>query len=151
MRQQAALIIVTALGLSAVSAGAVDYVRLSPSEFASDLLAASELAHAQRYVEAIAILRTLVNDEPSDADALSLLGYSLRKTGQLDRAEHYYVRALEVAPNHLGANQYLGEFYVERGDLVKAKVRLDVLNRECRDECGGRDELAAAIAAAAAK
>jgi Flp pilus assembly protein TadD len=137
------------LGLSLDPAGAVDYVRLSPSEFADDLRKASELAHAQSYEEAIVILRGLVADEPEDADALSLLGYSLRKLGQLDRAEHFYLRALDVEPRHPGANQYLGELYVERGDLEQARHRLEVLEATCGDLCESRDALAAAIAAAA--
>lgn len=131
-----------------IPANAVDYVRLSPSEFAEDLVKASDLVHAQSYDEAIAILRVLVEDEPGDADALSLLGYSLRKLGQLDRAEHFYLRALEIAPEHLGANQYLGELYVKRGDLDRARLRLEVLNAACGDVCEGRDALTAAIAAA---
>jgi Flp pilus assembly protein TadD len=136
------------LGLCLGPATAVDYVRLSPSEFADDLQKASALAQAQSYEEAVVILRGLVADEPEDADALSLLGYSLRKLGQLDRAEHFYLRALDVEPAHLGANQYLGELYVERGDLEGARVRLEVLEASCGDPCEGREVLAAAIAAA---
>ena len=143
-----ATVLLTCLVLSAASVGAVDYIRLSPSEFAEDLVKASELAHAQRYEEAIALLKILVGDEPDDADALSLLGYSLRKSGDLDRAEGFYLKALSVVPEHLGANQYLGELYVERGNLEGAQARLDVLNSVCRDTCDGRDALAATISAA---
>jgi Flp pilus assembly protein TadD len=109
---------------------------------------ASELAHAERYEEAIALLKLLVSDEPEDADALSLLGYSLRKSGDLDRAEGFYLRALGVEPDHRGANQYLGELYVERGRLEAARARLEVLDAVCGDSCDGRDALAAAISAA---
>jgi Flp pilus assembly protein TadD len=148
MRRRVTVILIW-LALSAASVDAVDYIRLSPSEFAEDLVKASELAHAQRYDEAIAILRVLVDDEPEDADALSLLGYSLRKSGQPDRAEHFYLKAIEVAPDHLGANQYLGELYVERGDLTNARSRLNVLDINCVNTCAERDALASAIAAAA--
>jgi Flp pilus assembly protein TadD len=141
-------IILTSLVLGATSVGAVDYIRLSPSEFAEDLVKASELAHNERYDEAIALLRVLVDDEPDDADALSLLGYSLRKLGQLDAAEHFYLRALDVAPEHLGANQYLGELYVQRGEFAKARTRLDLLDAVCGDTCDGRDALAEALEAA---
>jgi Flp pilus assembly protein TadD len=145
MRHLALIVLVVALTRPVA---AVDYIRLSPSEFAEDLVRASNLAHDERYDEAIAILRDLVADEPEDADALSLLGYSLRKLGQLDRAEHFYLRALEAEPEHLGANQYLGELYVKRGDLENARIRLGVLSAACAGFCDGRDALASAIAAA---
>jgi predicted Zn-dependent protease len=128
--------------------GAVDYVRLSPSEFAEDLARASALAEAGHYAAAIVLLEILVNDEPKDPDALSLLGYSLRKSGSPTRAEHFYRRALQVDPDHLGANQYLGELYVELGDLDQASVRLQILDAVCDQACTGRDALAAAIGAA---
>ena len=134
--------------LSVAPVLAVDYVRLSPSEYADDLLKASELAYDQSYDEAIAILKVLVGDEPDNADALNLLGYSLRKTGDLDRAEGFYLKALSVDPEHRGANQYLGELYVERGNLEAARARLEVLDAVCSDQCDGRDALAAVISAA---
>jgi len=140
-------ILVLALTLVAFPAAAVDYVRLSPSEFAEDLARASTLASEANYDEAIVILGTLIEDEPLDADALSLMGYCLRKSGRASPAEAFYLRALEVEPDHLGANQYLGEFYLERGDLELARERLAVLDATCGDRCEGRDALAAAIAA----
>lgn len=147
MTRRAAAWTVLCLALAS-PVGAVDYIRLSPSEFAEDLVKASELAGAARYDEAIAILKVLVADEPDDADALSLLGYSLRKSGDLDRAAGFYRRALEIAPDHLGANQYLGELHVQRGDLPAARERLRVLDAACGTSCEGRDLLAAAIDAA---
>jgi tetratricopeptide (TPR) repeat protein len=55
------------------------------------------------------------------------MGYSLRKTGQTQLALEYYNRALALMPKHLGANEYLGELYVELGQMDKAKERLAVL------------------------
>ena len=148
MRRRVGPIAIAALVLTALPAAAIDYVRLSPGEFAEDLQRASVLAREGRYEEAIELLRVLVDDEPDDADALSLLGYSLRKSGNTGRAEGFYLRALEVEPHHPGANQYLGELYVELGKLPAARERLAVLDATCAMPCAGRDELAAAIAAA---
>jgi tetratricopeptide (TPR) repeat protein len=137
-------------GLVCMPVAAVDYIRLSPSEFAEDLVKASEFAAQGRYEEAIELLKVLVADEPDDADALSLMGYSLRKSGQTVHAEGFYLRALAIEPAHLGANQYLGELYVETGNIEGARHRLEVLDGACGDNCEGRDLLAAAIAAAPA-
>jgi tetratricopeptide (TPR) repeat protein len=146
VRRRVGPIAIVALLLAALPGAGIDYVRLSPGEFAEDLQRASVLAHDGRYEEAIELLRVLVDDEP-DADALSLLGYSLRKTGNTARAEGFYLRALEIEPHHQGANQYLGELYVELGNLPAARERLAVLDATC-GSCAGRDQLAAAIAAA---
>jgi len=49
------------------------------------------------------LLKVLVADEPDDATALSLMGYALRKSGEAERAEGFYKRALDIDPAHLGA------------------------------------------------
>lgn len=145
-RRVAAL--VTAVALSSGPAGSVDYGGLSPEEFSADYLRASELVEAGQFDEALGVLRDLVDARPSDADALNLLGYSLRKLGYPERAEHFYLRALAIAPEHPGANQYLGEFYVELGNIPGARERLAVLDATCAKPCAGRDALAAAVTAA---
>ncbi len=142
------VIVVVVLLATAGSVPAVDYVRLSPQEFAEDLIKASALIESGDYDGAIAVLLTLVEDEPDDADALSLLGYSLRKSGNVARAEGIYRRALEIDPAHLGANQYLGELYAEAGNLEAARERLAILDQLCDASCPGRDALAALIDAA---
>lgn len=136
---------VLALCLSLGNALAVDYVRLSPSEFSEDLRKASTLLDEQQYEPAIELLKGLVADEPRDADALILMGFALRKSGDLPRAEGFYKRALAVEPTHLGALQYLGELYLERGELDRARSQLSLLDAACPSGCAGRDALAAAI------
>ena len=142
------LVAIVLFAIACSHAPAVDYIRLSPAEFSEDLVKASELAAEERFAEAIPLLEVLVNDEPNDADALSLLGYVLRKSGDFRRAEIYYRRALVQEPEHAATNQYLGEMYVELGRLDDARERLAVLEATCSELCPGRDELAAAIAAA---
>ena len=124
---------------------AVDYVRLSPSEFAADLQQASRLLDQHDYASAIDLLEMLVADEPDDATALSLMGYALRKSGEPERAERFYSRALAADPHHLGALQYLGELYVEQGQLDLARDQLRLLVTLCAADCAGRDALAAAL------
>jgi len=56
------------------------------------------------------------------------LGYTLRKTGNLEKAEVYYLKGLKLDASHLGINEYLGELYVETNRIGLAKERLEVLN-----------------------
>jgi Flp pilus assembly protein TadD len=142
------LLAVLAIALTLNSATAVEYFRLSPSEFAADLRKAAGLLEEAQYAPAIALLETLVADEPKDADALSLMGYALRKSGDLDEAEGFYTRALAADPTHPGALQYMGELHVQRGELARARELLVRLDEACGPSCPGREELAAAIAAA---
>lgn len=132
----------------ATPVGAVDYIRLSPSEFSQDLQTASRLLAEMDYPAAIDILRILVADEPDDADALALMGYALRKSGDPARAEGFYKRALTAVPNHLGALQYLGELYVEQGQLGLAETQLRLLEAACAGSCEGLAALAQALDAA---
>ena len=74
----------------------------------------------------------------------------LRKTGQTDLALQYYNRALALQPKHLGANEYLGELYVELGQMDKAKERLAVLQAACGN-CEQANDLSQAIQKGAPK
>ena len=56
------------------------------------------------------------------------MGYTLRKTGDFEKAETYYLKGLELDSGHLGINEYLGELYVQTGRLELAKERLEVLS-----------------------
>ena len=62
-----------------------------------------------------------------NADILNYLGYSLRKTGDFENAEIYYLEGLELKPKHKGINEYLGELYVQTDRIELAKERLQVL------------------------
>jgi len=149
MRLFAALIALIALTLAA-SAGAMD---MSPrpeiKPAAADPLAAPRrLIAAEDWAGALAALRA--HPQATDADWHNLMGYTLRKqaTPQLAEAEAQYLEALRIAPDHRGANEYLGELYVMKGELAKARERLAVLERLCPSGCEEREDLERAIAAA---
>jgi Flp pilus assembly protein TadD len=97
------------------------------------------------FAGAIPILTQIVQAQPRNADALNLMGYALRKTGQTDLALQYYNSALALMPRHLGANEYLGELYVEMGQFDKAKERLVVLRAACGEDCKQTKDLEQAI------
>ena len=47
-----------------------------------------------------------------------------------------YNKALAIDPKHRGANEYLGELYLQLGDLAKAEERLEKLDDICFYGCG---------------
>ncbi|HXP03102.1 MAG TPA: tetratricopeptide repeat protein [Stellaceae bacterium] len=108
------------------------------------LASAQQKIDAGDYRGAIPILTDIIKADPNNADALNLMGFSLRKTGQTDLALQYYNKGLALMPKHLGANEYLGELYVELGQMDKAKERLAVLQAACGN-CPQTMDLTAAI------
>ena len=52
----------------------------------------------------------------------------MRKTGDLKKAEFFYLQGLKFDANHLGINEYLGELYVQTNRMELAKKRLFVLS-----------------------
>ena len=66
--------------------------------------------------------------DKKNADILNYLGYTLRKTGNFEKAETYYLKGLKLDSGHLGINEYLGELYVQTGRIELAKERLEVLS-----------------------
>ncbi len=106
--------------------------------------AAKALIDAERFEEAIPRLRAAVLADPDSADVFNLLGFAHRKTGKWDDALAFYKRALAIEPKHVGANEYLGELYLEQGKVELAEERLDVLLTAC-GRCEEYKELAELI------
>ena len=84
----------------------------------------------QDYAAALAELRDLAEDT-QQADVYNLLGFTLRKTGDFKTSLTYYTKALELQPDHKAAREYLGELYVQTGNMDKAKEQLAVLAKLC--------------------
>lgn len=102
---------------------------------------AADLIEDEKYAKAIPLPRKSIQEKGEYADALNLLGYANRKLGDKARALTYYTKALNLEPKHLGANEYLGELYLEMNDLAKAEEHLGVLKSACGD-CDEYDDLA---------
>ena len=80
------------------------------------------------YLKAYSKFEKAYVKDKKNADILNYLGYTLRKTGDFEKAETYYLKGLELDSGHLGINEYLGELYVQTGRLELAKERLEVLS-----------------------
>jgi len=134
----AAAVLAAAMTFSSLTAGAAgggtDHSATSsptPSVVQDDYAKAKGLIDREQYRDAIPILERLVTQNPKDTDALNELGYSHRQLGHAERALGYYLKALAIEPEHVGANEYLGELYLEMKDLPKAEERLAVLQKAC--------------------
>ena len=93
------------------------------------------------YLKAYNKLIKAYDKNKKNADILNYLGYSLRKTGNLEKAESYYLKGLELDAGHIGINEYLGELYVQTNRIDLAKKRLDVLKGCSCEEYGELKEL----------
>lgn len=118
-----------------------------PNPTSPNLTTVRAAIKAKNYNAALAELKGMVvmYQHP---DVYSLMGFSLRKTGDQKQAMTYYNKALDFDPNHKGALEYQGELFVELGQVDKARVNLTRLERLCPLGCEERDDLRKAVAAA---
>ena len=104
-------------------------------KFAKKYEAKGKLEKAKkRYAKAQKLLLKSNSEKPNKADTLNYLGFTTRKLGDYENGEKYYLQGLEIEPNHIGINEYLGELYVATNRLDLAKERLKILeNCNCKE------------------
>jgi len=104
-----------------------------------------QLIDDENYQGAIEALEKALAESSDDADLLNLLAYSHRKSMRFVIALDYYQKALKIDPEHRGANEYLGELYLQMDRLDLSLERLKVLDDDCFFGCKEFDELEEAI------
>jgi tetratricopeptide (TPR) repeat protein len=145
--------LLTVIGLCAISAAfaavtpfpalAVDNIQ---STNAPDLTSVRAKIDGKDYASALAELRGLAEDN-QQADVYNLMGFTLRKTGDYRTSLTYYTKALELQPDHKAAREYLGELYVDTGEMAKAEEQVASLKQLCPTGCEELQDLQKAIAA----
>ena len=80
------------------------------------------------YLKALVKFEKAYEKDKKNADILNYLGFALRKTGDFEKAEKFYLKGLKLDAGHLGINEYLGELYVQTGRIELAKEKLKTLN-----------------------
>lgn len=130
------------LPVSALAMGSSDD---TPSASKASYEEGYEKAMAGEFSAAIDILKDVVSDDPKNADAWNMLGYSYRNIKDVNNAWDAYERALAIAPDHKGAHEYLGEWYLMQGDKASANAQLDKLKALCPSGCTEVDTLEASI------
>ena len=85
---------------------------------------------------------------PDNADYHNLYAYALRKGPHPDMKEvfRHYEEALRIDPKHRNAHEYIGEAYLQVGNLAKAKEHLAALDKLCWLPCEQYSELKEAVA-----
>jgi len=123
-------LLTTLLAIASAPTLAVDSDPSPPAS--NDHAAGKKAIDAGDWNGAIKSLTAAAQREPRNADIQNLLGYSYRKSGQLD-------------PRHLGAHEYIGEAYLMANNPAKAEEHLSALKKICLRVCEERDDLAKSI------
>ena len=105
--------------------------------------AGRHLAEQGRYGEAITIL-SLATDK-TDPRILNYLGYSHRKAGRVTVGLGYYQEALRHNPDYTLVREYMGEAYLQQGNVEAAKEQLTEIEKRCGKGCEEYAELARQI------
>jgi tetratricopeptide (TPR) repeat protein len=103
-----------------------------------------QLAVSGHYGKAIEILKAVADNK--DPLALTYLGYSYRKSGQIKHGMALYKRALSIDPDSIVTREYLGEGYAETGRIDLARLELVKVEKLCGNvSCEEYRDLAEAI------
>ena len=94
------------------------------------------------------LAREGVAKNPASPEYHNLYAYSMRKgpNPDMDMVFKQYEEALRIDPKHLGAHEYIGEAYLQMGNLAKAKEHLTVLDKICFFGCEEYSDLKKAVA-----
>jgi len=112
-----------------------------------NMAAGRKAIEAKDYQGAVSHLTKAVQEEPKNADAQSMLGYSYRKLGTFDKSMEHYQTALKIDSSHRSAHEYLGELYLEMNQPENADKQLAALKKSCPmfGKCEEYDDLKKAI------
>ncbi len=112
-----------------------------------NIAAGRKAIEAKDYQGAVGHLTKAVQEEPKNADAQSMLGYSYRKLGTFDKSMEHYQTALKIDSSHRSAHEYLGELYLEMNQPENADKQLAALKKSCPmfGKCEEYDDLKKAI------
>jgi tetratricopeptide (TPR) repeat protein len=101
----------------------------------ADYQAAMAAVGRKDWKQVIVRMGAYARRNPDNADAWNELGHAHRLTGDLKTALDDYGKALKIDPRHRGAHEYLGEAYLQLGDLPRAEQELKTLDKLCFFRC----------------
>ena len=140
-----AALLILGLASTAMAAGSSSPSRRPTAASNYDL--GVKAVKAQDFRRALGLLGKVVRRDPRNADAWNWIGFSNRKLKQFGDSLVAYKKALAIDSDHRGANEYLGELYLQTGDLAKARAQLKKLAAICSYGCEEYDDLEKAIKA----
>jgi len=124
-------------------AGSIAQAAFGQSAAKDPVGAARELYASARYDEALAVLDLMQDRET--AEALNYRGYATRKLGRVDEGIGYYLKSVALDPHYAQVREYLGEAYVSKGDVERAREQLRAIEAICGTGCEEYEDLAKAI------
>lgn len=99
-----------------------------------DLLnTARELAYDRKYDEALVMLN--LADNQNTPQMLNYRGFVTRKLGRVQEAMGYYQAALAIDPNYTLVREYMGEAFIQLGQIDKAREQLKEIAQRCGIGC----------------
>ena len=112
-----------------------------------NIVAGRKAIEAKDFKSAVGNLTKAVQENPNDADAHTMLGYSYRKLGTFDKSMEHYQKALKIDSNHRSTHEYLGELYLDMNQPANAEIQLQALKKACPffGKCAEYDDLKEAI------
>jgi Flp pilus assembly protein TadD len=110
-----------------------------------EFAAGKKAVAAKNWTAAAASFSKVVAQDPKNADAYNMLGYSNRWLGKYDEAFAAYDKALALNPQHKGALEYSGIAYLKVNQKAKAEANLAKLKTICAG-CEETRDLAKAVA-----
>jgi Tfp pilus assembly protein PilF len=118
-----------------------------------NVAAGRKAIEANDFKAAVGHLTKAVQEEPKNADAQSMLGYTYRKLGTFDKSMEHYQAALKIDSSHRYAHEYLGELYLDMNQPENAEKQLAALKKACPffGKCEEFEDLKKAIDAYKAK
>jgi tetratricopeptide (TPR) repeat protein len=141
------LILLVALVIAGAFAPRVLAVDSETQTVAPELASVRAKIKAKDFKGAIEELTPLLVTH-NHADIYNLMGFSLRKLGDYKQAYTFYKKALDFDPEHKSALEYLGELFVETGQMDRARENLALLRKLCPAGCEELSDLEEAIAEA---
>jgi tetratricopeptide (TPR) repeat protein len=112
----------------AASAYADAYDQIAKAK--EDVLAGKDKNAQKKFKRALESANEAVSLDPKYYEAWNAVGYSSRKLGKYDDALKAYAACLDIKPDYAPAREYLGEAYVELGQLDKAHEQLVMLDHQ---------------------
>jgi len=121
-------------------------VRKTSEALSDDDLFWQARAHVEdgKFAIALDLLQRIKNQ--NQPRVLNYIGYSTRKLGNVEKGIVFYKKALLLDPNYNVAREYLGEGYLQKGDLESAKQQLAEIRKRCGTGCEPYEDLADEIA-----
>jgi Tfp pilus assembly protein PilF len=118
-----------------------------------NVAAGRKAIEANDFKAAVGHLTKAVQEEPKNADAQSMLGYTYRKLGTFDKSMEHYQAALKIDSSHRYAHEYLGELFLDMNQPENAEKQLAALKKACPffGKCEEFEDLKKAIDAYKAK